>query len=280
METENKLGITFTAIKEFVVDLAEVFCLHNKPSPLALYHRLISHVEVNDSSAGVDKYIMGFKVFFSNFESNLESEDKLLEIPQGTVIRYGDSPKVYLEIQKYIYISRFKPDQLEVIRTHLLTIAATIDPNEKTLAALDGANILEKLGKGARSAETNFIRDIMEKTKKTMANMEIDHNDPSAAITAVLSSGLLQDVISGLQSGCENKTINTESLMSDLAGTIAEASGGEVNGDDISKIIFATQNAMSGVKNSGGATIEEVIEDVMEDVQKGGSSQVKDGGVD
>jgi len=254
-----KNNITFSAIKEFVEDLSSVFGDGGK-TPLSLYSRLTKHVEDKDSASGVDKYIKGFKVFFANFESRLESNEMIMEIPRGTVIRYADSPKVYLEIQKYIYLSRNKPDQLEIIRKHLLTIAATIDPNEKSLAALDAAPVLEQLGLGG-TAESRFVKDMMEKAKKSMADVQIDKDDPTSAVIGLLSSGLITDMIKGLQCGVETKTLDPNKLIGGLQEALTGVMGGQGEGSgdqglDVSRLVIATQQAMGS--QTTGSQVEEV----------------------
>jgi hypothetical protein len=255
-----KNNITFSAIKEFVEDLSSVFGDGGK-SPLSLYSRLTKHVEDKDSTNGVSKYITGFKVFFANFESKLESKETIMEIPRGTLIRYGDSPKVYLEIQKYIYLSRNKPEQIEIIRKHLLTIAATIDPNEKSLAALDASPVLEQMGLGGGTAESRFVKDMMEKAKKSMADVEIDKENPTAAVMGLLSSGLITDMIKGLQCGVESKTLDPNKLLGGLQEALSGVMGsqGDGSGDqglDVSRLVIATQQAMGS--QSSTPQVEEV----------------------
>jgi hypothetical protein len=150
---ETSTNITFCAIKEFVSDLWEVFGPSQAKSALALYHRLIQHVEAKESAEGLEKYITGFKVFFVNYSKELFSVETLANIARGTVIRYGSSDKIFIEIQKYVY--KATPSQKEIIRQHLLTISATIDPNDETLGALDAATpILEKMGLNNNSPES------------------------------------------------------------------------------------------------------------------------------
>jgi len=253
----DKNNITFSAIKEFTEDLVSVFGDNN--TPLSLYNRLTKHVDEKDSVGGVDKYITGFKVFFSNYESKLESKETIMEIPRGTFIRYGDSPKLYLEIQKFLWLSRKKPDQLEIIRKHLLTIAASIDPSEKSLSALEASPILEQMGFGGGTAESKFVRDMMEKAKKSMADVEIDKENPTAAVIGLLSSGLITDMIKGLQCGVDSNTLNPNKLLDGLQDALFSVMGAQGGSEsqniDVSKLVIATQQAMSSSQIS---KVEEV----------------------
>src|SRR5207244_7793045 len=116
------------------------------------------------------------KVFFINYEKCLKDVEELADIPRGTVIRYGESKTVFLEIQKYIF--KGNEDDREIIRQHLVTIAATIDPSEKKLKALENsAPVLEKMGLNDGSCEGQFVSAIMRKAKKSMEETNTD--DPS-----------------------------------------------------------------------------------------------------
>lgn len=252
METKS---ITFLAIKQFVDDLVSVFG-DKGVGPLNLYNRLVQHVELKDSTQGVDKYISGFKVFFANYESKLENNETIMTIPRNTVIRYGDSPKVYIEVQKYLWLSRNKPEQIEIIRQHLLTIAASIDPSEKSLSALEAAPVLEQMGLGGGTAESKFVRDMMEKAKKSMENT--DTKDPTAAVMGLLSSGLITDMIKGLQVGVDSKTLNPDKLLSGLKETLTSVMSTDDQNIDVSQIVIATQTAMSNSLPQNSSNVEEV----------------------
>lgn len=236
----------FDAIKDLVLDLKAVF---NSSKPLLLYHRLITRVERGDLGNGseihINKYIDGFKIFFANYDSFLESDESIKNIPRDTFIRYADSNNIGLEIQKYIYMSATKPKQLNIIRTHLLTISALIAPSEKTLTALDGAPLLEKLGYSSNSHEAEFVKSVLARAKKTMSKTSIDDNsDPTKAISTLLGSGLLQDVIGELDKGCKDKTINPDNLMDTFQHSIMESFGEDGENIDISKITIAIQQSM------------------------------------
>lgn len=256
-------GTTFDAIKDFLSELWGVFGSPTQKTPLALYNRLISKVEFEHLNQGVDKYISGFKIFFTNFEKSLETSKEFLNIPRETVIRYGDSNKVYIEIQKYIYKST--KEQKEVIRQHLLTIAATIDPSEKKLSALNSnAAILEKMGRGG-SAESRQIQNVMDKAKKAMSKVETD--DPTEAIAALFSSGVITDMMKDFQGGMENGTLIPEKLMSSLqeslTGVMGGVQDGEGEGINFDKIVLETQKSMAGF-NFTNPQKEKVVEEIQE----------------
>jgi hypothetical protein len=219
METETtSLKISFRAIKGFVNDLWYAFGTSGRPTPLSLYVRLLECVSEKESEDGLQKYISGFVVFFSNYGTTLTDTEKFVEIPRGTVIRYGSSKNVYLEIQKYIYKSN--NEQKEIIRQHLLTVNATINPSEKSISALDpNAALLEKMGLNDGSQEGAFVSQIMKKAKKVMA--EQNNDDPAAAITGLLTSGVITDLVKGVQSGVGGGQMDVGKLLGSLQGALS-----------------------------------------------------------
>ena len=140
------------------------------------------------------------------------------KIPRDTIIKYGSSKNVYLEIQKYLY--KANVDNREIIRQHLMTISTIIEPSEAPLAELDAtAPFLERLGIDDGSKEGNFVTGIMQKAKSVMENVETD--DPMAAIVGLLSSGLVTDMMKGLQNGVQDGTMNMSKLIGSMQGALA-----------------------------------------------------------
>jgi hypothetical protein len=256
---------TFQVIQHFVSDLYNVFKSKGSPTPLDLYYRLIQHVDTTSCEIGVEKYTDGFKVFFVNYEDCLPSIEKLMTIPRDTVIRYGNSPKVYLEIQKYLYKSN--AEQREVIRQHLLIIAASIDPDEKKLTACESAApILEKLGLGG-SNESKWVQNIFKKTQKSMEGKEC--KDPMEAVMHL--APVIPEIIGGLIQGVENKTLDLTKLIPVMTNTVAnmameagESKDGKVaNFLDLDKLTLSIQSAM-GQKSETGKVLD--LETDFEDV--------------
>lgn len=249
--SKTDIFLTFKAIKAFVQDLWSVFG-GNQTTPLALYRRLLMKADEddNDTVACINNFSQGFKVFLSNYEVNLESAEEFIKIPKGTVIRYkGNSERVFIEIQKFIFKS--KADEKEIIRQHLLTIAATIDPNEKTLEALGSSPILEKFGMKDNSKEGQFVSNIMTKARKSMEN--VDTEDPTVAIMNLLGSGIVGEMVSGLKDGVEGGTMDMQNLLKSMTGalnTVMEENQANGGGDgrasniDMDALVFNVQNSM------------------------------------
>lgn len=268
---ESNTDVTFNSIKEFVHDLNMVFGTTKKTTPIDLYNRLIGHVTEKDlNGTGTKKYIDGFKVFFANYEEKLESIEQLMTLPRDTFIRYGESPKVYLELQKYLYKANI--EQREIIRQHLMTISASIDPDEKKLTALESAApMLEKLGLGG-SKEAQYVTGIFNKTKKSMENS--DSKDPMAALSSILPimPGILGELIGGVEDG----SLNMNKLGKCMTGALTDLmnsnqavdeDGNPVEGDtknvvDFDKLVLGMQGFMGAGNQRTSATVSEVDEEL------------------
>lgn len=268
---ESSTDVTFNSIKEFVYDLNAVFGTVKKNAPIDLYFRLIGHVTEKDiNGTGTKKYIDGFKVFFANYEDKLESLEQLMTLPRDTFIRYGDSPRAFLEIQKYLY--KANKEQREIIRQHLLAISVSIDPSEKKLTAMESAApMLEKLGLGG-SKEAQYVTGIFNKTKKSMENS--DSKDPMAALSSLLP--VLPEIMGGLFSGIENGSLDINKLGTCMTGALTDLMNSnqavDENGDpvegqsntvDFDKLVLGMQGFMSAGNQPSpvSATVTEVNEE-------------------
>lgn len=210
---DEKYVKAFNAVATFVKDLSSVFGNTKKPTPLALYHRLIEHIEhikPLDPEA-VNKVLCGFRQFLVTYEDNIIN-GTLDSIPRGTVIKYGTSETVYLEIQKYIYQTRKDPETREAIRQHLVTISAIIEPDEKKLDELDKR--INDLNIDPNTREGEFITGIMHKAKDNM--QEMDTNNPGQAIMSLLGSGIIQEMVVGLQQGVSSGEMDMQKLLGSM----------------------------------------------------------------
>ena len=202
LSVENQRKV-FTAIVNFVEDLWNAFGSTKKVTPLALYKRLVQNIKATDD-ASIKKVVTGFVLFLKKYELCLLKKD-LSSIPEKTVIAYGDSGRVCIEIQMYLHKSRNNEDTLSVIRQHLLTIGMIIDPTPDKEAALEKAQKEQETsfpGIDTSTKEGQFINDILETAKEGMK--DIKTNDPMQAMMGVYKSGALQKMMKGMNDGSMN----------------------------------------------------------------------------
>ena len=224
----------FDSIVTFVSDLWETFGNPKVVSPLSLYYRLINHIKHTDKKA-IGKVLSGFQQFFVRHEKTILNPN--FNIPRDTVIKFGENIKIVIEIQKFIHKS--DPDTKEIIRQHLVTISAILEPNKEKIDELEKR--IENLNIDASTNEGNFITNIMTQAKNNVGNA----NDPVSAITGLLNSGVIQNMIVGLQTG---------------------VSTGQM---DVQKLLGSMQSAIGALMPTEGGTTTEEIEEITDDsVQK------------
>ena len=197
------------AIQSFILDLADTFV---KSKPLKLYHRLIIKITASDEEA-VGKVVAGFKQFFSTYDSEI-LENKLSTIPVESMILYGTNDHIAIEIGRYIASSSSDKETLDVIRRHLLTIKAIVDPSDKNLKTLEKA---EKAAPKPKTEE-EAILDKLKSQIKTRVEAKGDEVKDGAGVSdivgTVMGGGGMADMFKTLDSGLAGGKANPKRLMS------------------------------------------------------------------
>ena len=252
---DEKYIKAFNSVVTFVNDLWLVFGNDKRVCPLALYRRLIEHIKFVDSEA-INKILCNFKEFLSTYEVNIMS-NTLEYIPRGTFITYGNSQKVYIDIQKFIYKTKDDPETRETIRQHLITISAILEPNEKKLKELN-KSIFPDIDSNS-TKEDIFINNIMGKAKSSMENMNQD-SDPTTAIMGLLSSGIVQDMVFGLQEGVENGEMDVKKLL----GTMNSAIGNLIPQVPVENNQAPVENNQAPVENNQAPVVNNQMDSIAE----------------
>ena len=214
----------FYAVVDFVDALWENFNVSKKATPLSLYRRIVCHIEDKNTGKlnadGVNKVLSGFRQFLCIYEKHI-LDNNLDRIPRGVVIKYGDSNQIHLEIQKYIYqCNRIgDKDMIEVMREHLITISAILEPNkdkmEEKMAVLDN---LSELGVDTSTKEGQFLGNILEKAKNSVSGMEPSGNG-AVDMMNIFQSGMIQDMMSGMQ-GVQSGELDHNKMINSMIGIL------------------------------------------------------------
>lgn len=185
--------LTFKAISSFTNDLSDNFGGENHE--LKLYQRLLNKTTLSHEVA-ITKHIDAFKQFcVANRDALLSKRaDKLV----SHKIEY--SSRVFIDIHK-IFKSSDK-ETAEIIWKHLLTISAFVDPAGKA------KEILKKTS--APSNETNFLENIINKVE---ANVDPHSKNPLEAVNNLMSSGVFNEVLSGMNNDLQNGSLDLNKLM-------------------------------------------------------------------
>lgn len=196
--------LPFKAIHTFVMSLNEEFGSKNKP--LRLYARLIEQTTFSHE-VPIRKHVQAFTNFcISNRDAILAKNWEGLV--QNKVI-YSD--RVFIHLKDLFKMA--DSDQRSVMWQHVLTISALVDGSGRA------KQILKKSAGKESGKEVNFLTDMIEKVEKNI-NLE-NASNPLEAITQIMSSGVLTDLI-----GSMNQNINSGQLdMSKMFGAIQNMVG-------------------------------------------------------
>lgn len=251
---EDSTLMQFKAITSFVKDLSEVFGKMQKS--LALYSRLLEKTGIMHTGP-IQKHIEAFKLFcMNNREAIRERNISKISHPR---ISYSDE-KVYIDIPSIFKLA--DNDTKKVIWSHILTISALVDPENNAKKILKENMTSSKvdldLGDGK---EGEFLTNLISKVESSIKPEEIGDN-PMNAISSLMSSGVLPELIGSMQNGLTNNELDLSKLMGTVQGLIGQMGGSEgmqSAGIDLN----AMMGMMSGMMGGGGMS-QPVIEEVVE----------------
>ena len=198
--------LTFKAISKFINELAEIFSSDNHS--LKLYSRLIQKTTLTHDNA-IRKHIEVFRNFCINNRDSIVNKNIKLNNP---VVEYSE--KVFINFNDI-----FKESDSEtsnVIWNHLLTISALVDPSSKAKEILKSSK---------DTKEANFLSDILNKVE-TNVN---PNSNPLEAVSSIMSSGVFTELISGMNSGIQDGSLDLGKLMGTVQKMCTSIGGIDMN---------------------------------------------------
>ena len=214
--------ITFKALSKFVNELAEMFSADNHS--LKLYNRLIQKTTLSHDNA-IRKHIDIFRTFCINNRDCIINKNTNLTNP---ALEYSE--KVFINFSDIFKES--DPETSSVIWNHLLTISALVDPSSKAKEIL-------KNSKDAKEAD--FLSNILNKVESNVN----PNSNPLEAVSSIMSSGVFTELISGMNNGIQDGSLDLGKLM----GTVQQMCS-SIGGVDISKMASAAAESQNGSENS------------------------------
>jgi len=118
-------------------------------------------------------------------------------------------------------------DTTEIIWKHILTISAILDPSNNAKKILK-ENIERNKSKGADSKEEEFISSLIDKVEKSIDPSQVSDN-PMQAISQMMSSGIITDLIGNMQSGLSNGDLDLSKLMGTVQGMMSKMGGPDIS---------------------------------------------------
>ena len=243
---DNTSVLIFKAITGFISDLNTVFGARHKS--IMLYNRLLEKTGLVNVGP-IHKHIDCFRKFFvANRKAMEEKKADLFSEPK---ISYSD--RVYVDVGTVIRQST--ADNVSIIWKHLLTIWGLVDPTSQARRILHDS-IQNSNG---QDKESQFLSDIIEKVERTVGDQSnVDTSNPMAAVSSLMSSGVFTDLISGMQSGLSDGSLDIGKLMGSvqtMMGKMGGPGGGSGGGGgmpDLSAMMSMMGPMMAGLGGGMG----------------------------
>lgn len=245
---DNKNLIAFNAITECVSDLYTNF--KKQQRPLVLYYHLIQKTKVSHKDA-IEKHNEAFRHFC------LANKKQILEKSTDLVVSHiSYSARVGIDMKAIL--TSAGSDTLPYIWQHLLCLLAIFDPESgaKTLLETELKNEEKALVKGG-GGEEQFLNNLMSNVGALGGG---DVASPQAAMAQMMSSGMLTDLMTGLQSG----SLDMNKLLSTVKGMMSQV--GESCGDDphAKKMVGMMNTMIDGLVASEEGGEEPEMPDIQE----------------
>lgn len=228
--------ITFKAITNFVNELGNMY--NDKHKPLKLYHHLINKTQIGHEQS-ILKHIDAFRKFcVANREAILSKDRTKLEESNITY-----SSRVYIDMS--IVLSLADDDSIGVIWQHILYISALVDPAGRA------KEVLRKNAEDGKASgnETEFLTNIISKVEATVGD---DTTNPMDAVGSIMNSGILGELIGGMQNGLQNGNIDLSKLMGAVQGMVSqmnEQAGDDPQAQQMMGMINGMTQMMGGIGN-------------------------------
>jgi len=247
---DDTLLISFKAICSFIKDLNEEFGKRQKS--LALYSRLIEKTGIMHETP-IKKHLEAFKSFCMYNREAIAKQDRhsILE-PK---IMYSE--RVYIDMNHIFSMAEKDKETTEIIWKHILTISAILDPSNNAKKILQ-EHIDKSKSKGSECKEEEFISSLIDKVEKSIDPSQVSDN-PMQAISQMMSSGVITDLIGNMQSGLSSGDLDLNKLMGTVQGMMSKVGGGNDTGmPDLGGMM----NMFGGMMGGGNIpNVSEVDED-------------------
>jgi hypothetical protein len=209
--SDNTSILIFKAITSFIADLDSEF--GKKHKSIALYNRLLEKTGIVHIGP-IHKHIECFKKFFDLNKNAMNEQNSALF--ENSKIIYSE--KVYVDIATVL--RQTSQDNKKIIWQHLFTIWGLIDPSSEARRLLNEAK-----KNGTATNEDDFLSNIIEKVETVVSSDKIDKNNPLTAITSLMQSGIMSDLVTGMQKGLSEGSLDVGKLMNSVQTMMGKMGG-------------------------------------------------------
>lgn len=218
MTIHDSTLLIFKAITAFVHDMNEIYGDRHKP--LSLYAHLVEKTGIIHEEP-IRKHLQIFRTFLT------ENEDAIMGRDTTTMkthtIQYSE--KVYIDMNEIWTMSEDSVADRESIWKHLLTLSALLNPSSQAKEILRREREKESSASassadGVRS-EDDFLSGLIDKVGK--------HIDPTSAnpmdsMNSLMSSGVFGELMTSMDKGIENGTLDMQKMVGSLQKMIGSLS--------------------------------------------------------
>lgn len=204
---DNTSILIFNAISCFLKDLNLEY--GQKYKNILLYNRLIEKTSLSNVGP-INKHINSFREFFNSNKTGME--EKNFELFEEPSVKYSEN--CYVNIK--LLFKNSNKENSQIIWKHLLTIWGLIDPTSHAKKLLKSS--IESKN------EVDFLSNIIDKVEKSVSDGNIDTNNPMAAVSSLMQSGIFNDLISGMQTGLSNGQLDIGKMMGGITSMINKMS--------------------------------------------------------
>lgn len=205
---DNSL-LAFKAINAFVSDLNRQYTLHS----VALYNKLLSKTSLKHTNA-IRQHCEAFRTFCENNREAIRARDSGALNP--STVRYSE--RVRLDLKSILERADNGVDVKNAIWSHILTIAALLDPQGGAKAALASP------APSGGGKETELVKDIMQSVQSSDLSEAKDVKD-------VLKSDTFANIVQRMTDAMNDGSLNIANLMGAVQGMVSQMPQGEGGGD-------------------------------------------------
>jgi hypothetical protein len=224
--------VVFKSISDFISSLNE--CFGKEQKTLQLYARLISRTTISHQDA-IEKHISIVKKFLNENKEQILNKDI-----KFTTFKFSYNERVYVNLDPIF--KKADKSETDVIFAHLLKIFSQVDPESNAKSILRETMKSNKQS-GDDNAEENFINNLIENVSKNVN----EDDDPLKAVSNIMQSGLLTDLIGGMSNGINNGELDLGRLMGTVQTMVTSLSNAE--GD-------MNIPPMGGMNSPGGGNVD------------------------
>ena len=250
---------TFKTIVDFIYALREQF--QEKHRPLKLYGHLMSRTTFErEHEKAIDKHISIFNDFCNKNKIAILSRDiSLLISPR---IQY--SSKVFIDMD--ILFDWADEETKEVMWDHLVAILSKFDLSTdvvKSLVSTQKNQTKSQTSVSAFNDTDDFLSDII---KKVEANITPEtSNNPMAAISSIMQSGLFTELVSGMAKSFEDGNMDLQKLsgsVSKLVGKVSAETGDVQGGEQAMEMVNNLMGSLTAGMNNASNSQEVTMPDI------------------